>query len=498
MILIRRFIIVILFLGIINVKAQTEAEDSVKTPPLCRHEFSVWGAGGVSALNYNPTFGDRAGKAGGMFGMGYTVYAAKWLGISIGAEVGLYRTAYRLKNLKDSYTRYGFDDLTPDWTGANEKIDYHAELQTYGENQQLYTLNIPLALQFEIPLGESGHRFYISAGAKLGIPLKSTFQVSDATLYTWYYDYKSNQEFRPDPTDYGTPYLEDLGCFYNQPYSTGKQSVKFKPAGLLSFELGAKWRLNSKLSLYSGAYLDYGFNAAVKQGGDRFFEFNPEQGEMSSNSILTSQYTHNRGLTRDFAEKVSPLSFGVKLRLGVNLCKSANVDKSEKSKKSKKSDRDNETETRISELNDRMKSIEELLTKTLGKGKSNRLTGDDSDMEVIRANFNADLLFETGSSKLQPRFKQMLTPLVQILHENPATTIDIIGHTDNVGSLEFNQRLSSQRAQEVADYLIYMGAKPNQIKRVVGRNYSEPTATNATPEGRRQNRRVEVLMYVAP
>ena len=90
----------------------------------------------------------------------------------------------------------------------------------------------------------------------------------------------------------------------------------------------------------------------------------------------------------------------------------------------------------------------------------------------------------------------MLIPLVQILQENPTTTIDIIGHTDNVGSLEFNQKLSTQRAQAVVDFLTSMGVKRSQIGRVLGRNYSVPRATNATPEGRAKNRRVEIIMYV--
>ena len=503
------FFISVLSLLITNIQAQTAdtvETAEVSTSSFCRHEFSIWIAGGMSTLNYRPTFGEINRKAGGMFGLGYTGYAAKWLGIHIGAELALYNTAYRLKNLKDSYTRYGFDDLTPNWTGENEMIDYHTELRAYTEKQQLYSVNIPLMLQFQTT-GDR-HKFYASVGAKLGISVKSAYS-GDGTLYTWYYDHKTKQEIRPDPTDYGKPYFEDLGCFYNLPYSTGKQASKFKLAGLVTAELGVKWYLNPKLALYTGAYLDYGFNNIRKQSGDRFFEFDPDQSEITSNSILTSQYAHNNGATTDFIKKVSPLSFGLKLRLGVNLCKdkSKEIEKAleeaeREAEKAEAERREKEADKRAKELNNRLKNIEDLLTKSLEKSvekvepKITKMAGKNNDADTIRASFDANLLFETASNNLQPRFRQMLTPLVQILEENPATTIDIIGHTDDVGSLEFNQRLSSQRAYEVADYLMSLGVKRSQIKKIAGKNYSEPTATNATPEGRAKNRRVEIWLYV--
>jgi len=85
---------------------------------------------------------------------------------------------------------------------------------------------------------------------------------------------------------------------------------------------------------------------------------------------------------------------------------------------------------------------------------------------------------------------------VQILQENPQTTIDIFGHTDNVGSLRYNQKLSTDRANSVANFLTEMGVDRRQIRRIVGRNYSEPVDDNGTEEGRAKNRRVEIWTYV--
>jgi len=72
-----------------------------------------------------------------------------------------------------------------------------------------------------------------------------------------------------------------------------------------------------------------------------------------------------------------------------------------------------------------------------------------------------------------------------------AKSVTITGHTDNVGPAEFNQKLSEQRAQAVADYIISLGADPAKIT-VVGKGETQPVAENSTAEGRAKNRRVEV------
>ena len=283
-----------------------------------RHELSIWGASGVSTLKYNPKYGKRKTKFGYAFGGGYTFYFHRDWGIHIGAETALYSTAFRSQNLRDAYTRYGFDDLTPGWTGENELIDYHVEVSNYTERQHLYSLNIPLTLEFQMPLADDGsYQFFASLGTKLGMATASTYRV-DARLYTWYYDHKSNQEFRPDPTGYGTPYLEDLGCFYNYPYSTEKQRNKFKVAGLITAEAGVKYHFRKNRSAYVSAYLDYGFTNISKESGNRFFEFDSEDVRMISNSILTSQCAGNGGVAANFTKRITPLSFGVKLRIGIS------------------------------------------------------------------------------------------------------------------------------------------------------------------------------------
>lgn len=103
------------------------------------------------------------------------------------------------------------------------------------------------------------------------------------------------------------------------------------------------------------------------------------------------------------------------------------------------------------------------------------------------------ILFDFGSAAVRPGLQDDLAILARNLQEYPNTTVDVIGHTDNVGSASFNQDLSAQRADNVARTLARNGVSPNRL-RSFGRGENEPIASNLTDQGRQQNRRVEVVI----
>ena len=102
-----------------------------------------------------------------------------------------------------------------------------------------------------------------------------------------------------------------------------------------------------------------------------------------------------------------------------------------------------------------------------------------------------NVFFETGLSALRKDSYPALNELVDALKSKTSLCIEIAGHTDNIGTPESNQKLSTDRANAVRDYLLKHGIKP---KRVTSKGYGEtqPVASNETPEGRQQNRRTEV------
>ena len=105
----------------------------------------------------------------------------------------------------------------------------------------------------------------------------------------------------------------------------------------------------------------------------------------------------------------------------------------------------------------------------------------------------SDVLFDTGSYVLKPGAREKLAKISGILLAHPGLKMQIEGHTDSVGSSEFNQRLSEQRADSVRDFLLEQGVLPSSIT-AQGFGKTAPVASNDTPEGRQRNRRVEIVV----
>lgn len=104
-----------------------------------------------------------------------------------------------------------------------------------------------------------------------------------------------------------------------------------------------------------------------------------------------------------------------------------------------------------------------------------------------------DILFAVDSATLSGGLQNDLRTVAASLNRYPDTTVNVIGHTDNTGDAAYNQSLSERRAAAVASVLINAGVAPQRI-RSIGRGEGSPIATNLTPEGRQQNRRVEIII----
>ncbi len=104
-----------------------------------------------------------------------------------------------------------------------------------------------------------------------------------------------------------------------------------------------------------------------------------------------------------------------------------------------------------------------------------------------------NILFVTGSAKLQTKSFKGLNDVVQIMKDNPGMSLAIDGHTDNVGTEEKNQILSDNRANSVKAYLVSKGIDESRIT-ARGHGELEPIADNKTAAGRQQNRRSEMKL----
>lgn len=125
---------------------------------------------------------------------------------------------------------------------------------------------------------------------------------------------------------------------------------------------------------------------------------------------------------------------------------------------------------------------------------SNEMYGENSMQIMIEQPQQFTLknvLFDTGKSSLKTSSYAELNELVELLSLKPDLSIEIAGHTDNVGSEESNLLLSENRAKTVMNYLITKGIDKN---RLIAKGYGStmPVADNATDSGRKQNRRTEI------
>ena len=111
----------------------------------------------------------------------------------------------------------------------------------------------------------------------------------------------------------------------------------------------------------------------------------------------------------------------------------------------------------------------------------------------ITLNMPGNITFAFDSSNLQPQFYPTLNNVAETLNEYNQTVIEVAGHTDSVGTDSYNQTLSVQRAQSVANYLSGRGVMQQRMI-VTGAGETRPIASNDTEAGRAQNRRVEITI----
>lgn len=138
-----------------------------------------------------------------------------------------------------------------------------------------------------------------------------------------------------------------------------------------------------------------------------------------------------------------------------------------------------ELQTREAQIAARDREIAELRAKPADSGMVLTLGGD--------------VLFATGKAAISPGARPQLDRVAQFLREHPDREVVVSGHTDDTGSLAFNETLSEQRAASVGSYLTAAGIDSSRIA-TRGMGPSMPVASNDTSAGRQQNRRVDILV----
>jgi outer membrane protein OmpA-like peptidoglycan-associated protein len=130
-----------------------------------------------------------------------------------------------------------------------------------------------------------------------------------------------------------------------------------------------------------------------------------------------------------------------------------------------------------------------------GRGGICTATGTETTIQkFVLAEKGRNVLFDFDKSTLKPEAIRQLAPVLQALKEQPSLRVTVAGHTDSVGTDAYNMGLSKRRAESVADYLIKNSPTARENLTVEWFGKRNPIASNATAEGRAQNRRVEITL----
>jgi outer membrane protein OmpA-like peptidoglycan-associated protein len=122
--------------------------------------------------------------------------------------------------------------------------------------------------------------------------------------------------------------------------------------------------------------------------------------------------------------------------------------------------------------------------------RNNQVREDERGLVIT---LPGQVLFSTGKSTLLPNARQKLTEVADVLKDQTDRTIIVEGHTDSTGTVAKNDALSLARAEQVKDFLVSRGVPASRVT-ATGFGSQHPVASNGNPEGRAQNRRVEIII----
>ena len=144
-------------------------------------------------------------------------------------------------------------------------------------------------------------------------------------------------------------------------------------------------------------------------------------------------------------------------------------------------------------IGNHMDKKKKQLEEELGNNATVEETTDQNGLKAVKVTFDGGILFPTGKWTINNSAQSALTQFASSLVSDPNTNVNIYGYTDNTGTMAANQKVSTNRANAVKDYLQGKGVAVSRLT-AEGIPMADYVASNDTKEGRAQNRRVEVYI----
>lgn len=446
-----------------------------------------------------------AGHAGLWLDFNFTEH---W-GFITGAELGLYFSRVSSENLLNVTTNVvqgmGREAYQRDiWIGSN--------LPDFKEQYRMFALQIPLMLKYMTPISPAGHQFYFAGGAKIGLPIisqytqqwgegqydvfaETTVPADDLPIYL--HTFNGGETQIVPHNDYG--HLQDGTRIIKESAVRDMDQwvkVNANPIDVMaSIDAGVRWNLGKGKGLYTGIYCDFGLLRPIaRKEGFKVLNFASSQityqppTSPSGDDPLVSMnnsykvaalaadapdYAYFKEFQADGQDPVTeivmrkntdPLAASLhKMQAGIKV------------------------RFAFGRVGARVKKARVPKVKPV-KPEQPTVVPDDIQQTMIRL---SNALFAFDKFDLNEEARTMLDEVVGWLKEYPNLKVEIGGHTDNMGSDEYNQKLSENRAKSVYDYFVSHGVAADRLS-YKGYGESRPIATNETAEGRQANRRVEL------
>ena len=460
-------------------------------------------------------------------GFGYIWHFHPNVGLMTGAEFAVYNGGIDLEQMGDTNP---IGHLTSqDVKTSREEWLLLTSIGHYKETQKLMVVQIPLMLHVMAPMGRGWHHFYAAAGAKLGINVVARYKGEGEMLKAVWQAWPDPVITGIDATRPGTYSPSDL--FDDSGLEPTVVDETLESAGVFEFkrlnaiasaELGFRWHLKNGWGLYTGLYADYGFLGVNKMNGRALVGMPAacdlqKQLPSEPNSILNAQaapgytvsenpgndnqpYRYSYGEFKGAAGKAGTLGAGLKLKIAFGKVKKQEApvipvlppepqkpDTVVKTVVQTIVVRDTVVQNNTVVVRDTVEKVNTVVVRdTVVVIKE--IPQEIKDVMVELSN----TLFAFNKFNLSDKAREGLDKVAGWLNENPDVQVEISGHTDNVGSDSYNQKLSEQRAKSVYEYFIHDGGVSSKRLSYKGYGKTRPIASNDTEEGRQQNRRVEL------
>ena len=477
-----------------------------------RHEFSINMGGGTSCLQTRPTVGKNLWDWTGTAGFGYHFFFNPYWSIGTGANYfAIYNGGISIKN-------YNWQqDAINTTMGSNTSFDFLVSLPRYKETLQSIMFTIPLMVQYQHQFQNTEKMIYAAFGGKAGIPISANSQSKGIFTSNGYY---------PN-LDVTYEDLPDYGFVTDQPFPAYGTNIGLKTALMASIEVGVKWRLGERASLYTGIYVDYGLNNILKK-------------ETTANTNLVvyqpntpAQFAYNTA-SNLYAKQMTPFAGGITLRVafgkegrnsvrpiptsvtGNNIAETQPLDDSVSEAKRSTNDetvrqqviaeivkeKDAVAEKVKEQVADAEKAKEQneqyIVNKvdTRRQAEEDRLAKQQETKQQTMNNIQERPIdhYGLGEIELSETRKQELNKRIEFLKQNPDIDVFIYGHTCDIGICEANERVGLARAQKAKEYMISQGISENRIVGIASKRDTEPLVPTINEKNRRINRRIEIVV----